>query len=79
MKEEFTRKLNTKLGNRRATMDELERNGMLVIEEGMPNVMEDVPRHEQYEDDDENTNPARPIPEADETPPVEYDKYVASK
>eukprot|EP00980_Cylindrotheca_fusiformis_P018168 scaffold5886_cov93-Cylindrotheca_fusiformis.AAC.2 len=77
MKSEFMRKLNDKLGDRCATMNKLERNGHLMVEEGMPNIMEDIPRHEPYEDDD--TEEVAAIPEADETAPVEYDKYISTK
>jgi hypothetical protein len=77
MKTQFTEKLNRKLGDKKSTLTELERNGFLAVEEGMPNIMENVPKHEQYLDDD--MEPVTPIPEADETNPVDYDKYVAMK
>ena len=77
MKAEFTRKLNAKLGDRIATLDQLEQNGSLAIEEGMPSMIEDVPKHELYSDDD--MAELAPLQEADETSPVDYDKYIATK
>lgn len=75
MKEAFTLKLNTKVGNKQATLDQLEQNGFLKVEKGMPMVVEDFPDNKDYFDDDMES--LTPIPETDETNPVDYDIYVA--
>jgi hypothetical protein len=71
MKAEFTEKLKRKLGDKQATLNQPEQNGFVVVEEeGMPTVVEEVPKNEQY-NDNKNMEPLAPIPEADKTSPVD--------
>jgi hypothetical protein len=77
MKGAFTLQLNTLLGNSQATLDQLEEHGFLEIEEGMPMIVQDIPDNEDYFD--EHMEEREPIQEADETNPVDYDKYVAAR
>jgi hypothetical protein len=68
MKEaKFSQKLNTKLGDKQVTLNQLEQNECLAVEEGMPAAVEEVSKHEQYFDED--VEPLAPIPEADKSTP----------
>ena len=84
MKKTFTEKMNRKLGDKQATLQDLTEKGQITVMEDVPSIVEEIPEYDKYEDEyegDGKTVKHGPIiaPDAEDEEAIEFNRYLAAK